>query len=126
MGDERLLLDAALPEFLQGGGQAAIAEKGVGDDLLQLLRPQLMLFRAGRVRPKGVVRLAGLEGIMRVKNVEENKERNVAMVFEPGQQPVHVFTGGFTAVLGDRATFVQLLNALMQIGELASEKHRRG
>ncbi len=82
-----------------------------------------MRFPFGGIGPHGVVRPARLERIVRIVDMEEGKERDVAMRLEPGHEPIHILARRLAGTLiRERAILVLLLVALMEVRELACEE----
>ena len=103
-------------------GHAALGQEGVGDDLLEdLLLAQVLLAPLG-VGPSRVVRPVRLVGRVGIEDVEVDEDRHVAVVVEPLDQAVHVLARRLGArgpgAPRRRLRLVQLLEALVEVGEL--------
>src|SRR5437868_792040 len=69
----------------------------------------------GRSAPKRVVGWTRPERRMRIKHMEEDEKRLILVLFQPGDETVHVMAGGLAIVflIRERALLVQFVVALV-------------
>ena len=87
VADDRRRIDTGLRQLVDVR-ETLLPHVRVVDERLQLLDPTRVLDLRRRIGPERVVRRVRLERAVRVEDVEEDEERDVAMRIEPGQQPV--------------------------------------
>src|SRR5439155_23855643 len=77
-------------------------------------------------RPTARRREVRLVGVMRIRHVEKDEEGHVTVRLQPRQEPVDVLASGLArSSLRQRRALVHLLEALVEVRELAREKDRR-
>ena len=121
VGDEFFFVETGGSQ-LRGRGQTPILHEGVLDEFLEFLHLILMLFPAPRFGPESVIRISGPKRVVRVEDVQEDVKRDVAVVFEPGNQTIHVIPRCLAlGPVRERALLVQLFITLVQVRELPGE-----